>query len=113
MRRGDEVTDAPLLDDLVDVSLWGHIEASVCVILACIPRISILVMRTCRKYALQTAESLRTDPSSAERGDRNQPALFSASEQPRSNSASPLDMSETGRSSGSKFGRNRASVSAA
>jgi len=110
--RSDRITDA-FLDDLVEVSLWGHVEASVCVILACIPQISIFVMRTYRKYAHRTAESPRSGPSSAERGDGNGPtlALFNASEQRRPESVSRSAMSEIGRSSDSKFGSAGASVS--
>jgi len=88
-----------LADDLVDVSLWGHVEASVCVILACIPRISIFFMRTYRKYTRRAAENLHSGPFSAERGDGHMPALFDASEH---RSASHSGMSEVGRSSDSK-----------
>jgi len=50
-------------DDLVDVSLWGHVEASVCVILACIPRISVFFMRLYRKHSLCKADNLRSGAS--------------------------------------------------
>ena len=59
------------LDDLVDVSLWGHVEASTCVILACIPRISLFFMRLYRKHhhSRRADQNLHSadDPSVAEK----------------------------------------------
>ncbi|KAK4463533.1 hypothetical protein QBC42DRAFT_265459 [Cladorrhinum samala] len=66
--------------DLVDVSLWGHVEASVCVILACIPRISILFMRLYRMHDSRRRDMMEEDfdPSSdASAGHRSSTALVS------------------------------------
>ncbi|KAK4168128.1 hypothetical protein QBC43DRAFT_284766 [Cladorrhinum sp. PSN259] len=50
--------------ELVPVSFWGHVEASVCVILACIPRISIFFMRLYRMNSRHTmAENLSSNAS--------------------------------------------------
>ncbi|KAK3984420.1 hypothetical protein QBC44DRAFT_375184 [Cladorrhinum sp. PSN332] len=49
--------------DLVEVSFWGHVEASVCVILACIPRISIFFMRIYRMHSRHMAENLSSNAS--------------------------------------------------
>ncbi|GAB1316037.1 hypothetical protein MFIFM68171_06247 [Madurella fahalii] len=82
--------------DLYEVSLWGHVEATVCVILACIPRISILFMRISRNYSSRrSAENLQSD-SSAEQGSGNTLGPFKASESVRS--ASHPGMSQAGKS---------------
>lgn len=66
-------------DDLYEVSLWGHVEAAVCVILACIPRVSIFFMRLSRKYSSRyTAVNLQSN-SSAERGSGDPLASFNTS----------------------------------
>ncbi|KAH6842477.1 hypothetical protein B0I37DRAFT_382011 [Chaetomium sp. MPI-CAGE-AT-0009] len=68
--------------DLVDVSLWGHVEASVCVILACIPRISIFFMRIYRKYFRRATENLQSG-SSVEHGGPTSHSEISGAGKPR------------------------------
>lgn len=84
------------LDDLVYVSLWGHVEATVCVILACIPRIGIFFMRLYRKYTWRDQQNLHSNDASVEQ--RGGDDFVPSGRSPRPfGSASNSGMSEVGK----------------